>query len=235
MMTIKAILFDKDGTLIDVNRTWIPLYRDMLMAEFGDTEPRAFERLALAGYDQQSDSFRAGSVLAGGTTKQMVAIWWPHATAQAQNDIAYRIDQQYAPLARKYLSQLFEIAPLMDELHAMGFVLGVGTNDSVVSAHGQMQALGVVDRFAAIIGYDSVSIPKPSGEMIQHFAGLVGCRPDEIAMVGDNTHDLEEARHGGAGLAIGVLSGNGTMADLAPLADHVLVNALALPGLLHGM
>lgn len=234
-MAIKAILFDKDGTLIDVNRTWIPLYRDMLMAEFGDTDSGAFERLAMAGYDQQSDSFLAGSVLAGGTTKQLVAIWWPHESAQSQSDIAYRIDHQYAPLARKYLSPLFEIAPLLDELNAMGFVLGVGTNDSVVSAHGQMQALGVVDRFAVIIGSDSVNIPKPSGEMIQHFAGRVGCRPDEIAMVGDNTHDLEEACHGGAGLAIGVLSGNGSMEDLAPLADHVLASALALPGQLRGM
>ena len=29
-MRIKAILFDKDGTLIDVTRTWLPAYREIL-------------------------------------------------------------------------------------------------------------------------------------------------------------------------------------------------------------
>jgi phosphoglycolate phosphatase len=229
-MAIKGILFDKDGTLIDVNRTWIPLYRDMLMAEFGDTEANAFERLSAAGYDRQTNSFRSGSVLAGGTTKQLVEIWWAEHSSSKQHEIARRIDHQYAPLARKYLHPLFEITPLLNELSEMGFVLGVGTNDSAGSAFGQMQALGVADRFAAIIGSDSVDIPKPSGQMIVHFAQLLGCRPDEIAMVGDNTHDLEEARHGGAGLAIGVLTGNGKHEDLSPMADVVLNSVLDLPG-----
>lgn len=228
-MTIKAILFDKDGTLIDVNRTWIPLYRDMLMAEFGVPEPGAYAMMTTAGYDQRSDSFLAGSVLAGGTTRQLIEIWWPRETAQRQAEIAHRIDHHYAPLARKYLLPLFDVALLLDELNGMGLTLGVGTNDSVASAQGQMQHLGVADRFAAIIGSDSVAIPKPSGQMILHFAKLVGCQPDEIAMVGDNTHDLEEARHGGAGLAIGVLSGNGATDDLGPLADVLLSNATELP------
>ena len=41
-------------------------------------------------------------------------------------------------------------------------------------------------------------------------------------MVGDNPHDMEEARNGGAGLAIGVLSGNAGHGDLDHLADHVI-------------
>ena len=29
-MAIKGVLFDKDGTLIDVTGTWVPVYREML-------------------------------------------------------------------------------------------------------------------------------------------------------------------------------------------------------------
>ena len=36
-MTIRGILFDKDGTLIDVNDTWVPLYRQILMEMMGGT------------------------------------------------------------------------------------------------------------------------------------------------------------------------------------------------------
>ena len=49
-------------------------------------------------------------------------------------------------------------------------------------------------------------------------------------VVGDNVHDLAMARAAGAGAAIGVLSGNGAAADLAPLADAVLDSVCDLPG-----
>ena len=50
-------------------------------------------------------------------------------------------------------------------------------------------------------------------------------------MVGDNRHDLEMARAGGAGLAVGVLSGTGTRETLAPMADVILDSIADLPGL----
>jgi phosphoglycolate phosphatase len=231
-MAIKAILFDKDGTLIDVNRTWVPVYRDLLMAEFEVDLQGANAKLALAGYDAVTDQFRAGSILAGGTTLQIVQVWWPELGARAQAEKASAIDVHYAPLAQRYLSPLFDLAPVFDALDHHKFLLGVGTNDSVASAEGQMKLLGIASRFAAIIGYDSVQVPKPSGQMIALFANKLGLHPQEIAMVGDNTHDLEEARHGGAGLAIGVLTGNGTRDDLSSLADHVIESVQDLPELL---
>ena len=59
------------------------------------------------------------------------------------------------------------------------------------------------------------------------------CLPREVAVVGDNPHDLEMARSGGAGAAIGVLSGNSGADDLAPLADVVLPSIRELPAWLH--
>ena len=51
-------------------------------------------------------------------------------------------------------------------------------------------------------------------------------------MVGDNSHDMEEARNGGAGLAIAVLSGNSQHGDIAHMADHVLDSISDLPDLM---
>jgi hypothetical protein len=58
-MTIRAVLFDKDGTLIDVNATWIPIYREMLMDIFGTDLAGAEALMAKAGYDKASDKFQA--------------------------------------------------------------------------------------------------------------------------------------------------------------------------------
>ena len=83
--------------------------------------------------------------------------------------------------------------------------------------------------FDAAFGYDAVANPKPAPDAIHAFCDLTGLKPSEIAMVGDNRHDLEMARAGGTGLAIGVLSGTGTRETLQPLADVILGSIAELP------
>jgi phosphoglycolate phosphatase len=127
------------------------------------------------------------------------------------------------------------LEPIMAELRAMGLILGVATNDSHVSATAHMTQAGVIGHFEAIIAADTVAVPKPSGNMILSFAEKTGLPPSAIAMVGDNHHDMEEARNGGAGLAIAVLSGNAAHDDIAHLADHTLASIADLPALLRGL
>jgi phosphoglycolate phosphatase len=71
--------------------------------------------------------------------------------------------------------------------------------------------------------------------MIRKFAAHTGLAPAEIAMVGDNLHDIEEARNGGAGLAVAVLSGNAAHHDIAHLADHTLASVAELPSLMRSL
>jgi phosphoglycolate phosphatase-like HAD superfamily hydrolase len=54
-------------------------------------------------------------------------------------------------------------------------------------------------------------------------------------MVGDNSHDMEEARNGGAGLAVAVLTGNAAHDEIAHLADHTIASIIELPGLLRSL
>ena len=86
-----------------------------------------------------------------------------------------------------------------------------------------------------IIAADTVPVPKPSGNMITRFAEITGLPASAIAMVGDNHHDMEEARAGGAGLAIAVLSGNAAREDIAHLADYTIDSVADLPALLRSL
>ncbi len=234
-MTIRAVLFDKDGTLIDVNATWIPIYREMLMDIFGTDMAGAESLMEKAGYDRATDRFRAGSILAGGTTRQLIDVLWPGLDAAAVEEKAKLLDHGYTHLVRDRLTPLMPLDPILSELRAMGLKLGVGTNDSHVSAKAQMTEVGVIAHFEAIIAADTVPVPKPSGNMIRSFAAMTGLAPSAIAMVGDNHHDMEEARNGGAGLAIAVLSGNAAHEDIAHLADHTLSSIAELPALLRSL
>jgi len=232
MMAIKGILFDKDGTLIEVNGTWIPVYKAMLADVFGHSMGEIVEFLERAGWDQKSGHIAAGSVMAHGTTRELVSLWWPDLNADQQLQRTRLIDNDLAPQALSYVKPLMDLQPVFDELHAMGLVLGVGTNDSEASGTAHMKHLKAHHYFDVVIGADSVDVPKPSGQMIRRFAEITKLKPSEIAMVGDNTHDMDEAKAGGAGLAVAVLSGNARHEDIGHLADHVIASVAELPALL---
>lgn len=234
-MSIRAVLFDKDGTLIDVNATWIPIYREVLMELFATDLSGAEALMEKAGYDKATGRFRAGSILAGGTTRQLVETWWPGLDEKAAAEKARLLDHGYTHLVRDKLTPLMPLEPILSELRAMGLKLGVATNDSHVSATAHMAHVGVIEHFEDIIAADTVPVAKPSGNMIRKFAEITGLPASAIAMVGDNHHDMEEARNGGAGLAIAVLSGNAAHEDIAHLADHTLESIAQLPALLRSL
>ena len=128
-------------------------------------------------------------------------------TRRAQAEKAHTLDHGYAHLGEGQPDAAD--AAGTDPHRACGpwaCKLGVATNDSHVSARNHMAHIGVIEHFEDIIAADTVPVPKPSGNMIRRFAEITGLPAASIAMVGDNHHDMEEARNGGAGLAIAVLS-----------------------------
>jgi phosphoglycolate phosphatase len=231
-MPIKAILFDKDGTLIDVTGTWVPAYREVLGDIFGSDAQRVEQLLIAAGYDPAKGGFKAGSTLAGGTTRELIDIWWPGLDANAVLEKMHLLDVEYRSVAARHLKALMPLGPILASLRKARYKLGVATNDTQGSALSHLHQLGVEAMFDAVVGADSVKSPKPSGDMVRTFGEAVNVPPHEIAMVGDNPHDVEEARNGGAGLAIGVLSGNSGHDDLDHLADYVIPSIAHLEALL---
>jgi phosphoglycolate phosphatase len=221
-MRFKGILFDKDGTLISSEGTWAPFYKSMLKREKGISDSEIVALMVHAGYDPATNGFHGGSVLAGGTARQLVELWWPGEGPDVHEAITIRMQDDSVPLSTDHVQPLFDLAPVLHGLSMLNFQLGVATNDGERSARSHMKHLKIENYFKIILGSDSVVKPKPSGLMVKRFAEFTGLRPQEVVMVGDNRHDLEEARNGGAGLAIGVLTGNSSKEQLAPYADHVL-------------
>lgn len=234
MADIKGILFDKDGTLVDFQQTWYALADLMALHAADGDRSRASELMVKAGYDYERHCFRSDSVFAAGTNADIVRLWYPQADEARRKEMTAYFDSFTAEQGAIQSVPLPGSKDAIASLHRAGFRLGVATNDSTSGAEKTLLALGIAQMFDAAYGYDAVANPKPAPDTITAFCDLTGLKPSEVAMVGDNRHDLEMAKAGGAGLAVGVLSGTGTREALAPLADVVLGSIVELPGYLNG-
>jgi len=232
MADIRGILFDKDGTLIDFHATWFAAADVMALRAAGQDRGRADALLAAGGFDFAAGRFLPDSVLAAGTNEEVVALLYAHLGEGERRLALDEFDRMTAGHALAEPVPLPGCQAALTALHSAGYRLGVATNDSTGGAERTLLALGVAQMFDAAFGYDAVANPKPAPDTVHAFCDLTGLRPAQLAMVGDNRHDLQMARAGGVGLAVGVLSGTGTLESLSPLADVVLDSIADLPGFL---
>jgi phosphoglycolate phosphatase len=229
---IKGILFDKDGTLVDFNATWLGIADFMAMDAAEGDRWKADRLLAAAGFDFATKRFKPDSIFASGSNMDVVELWFPRLSNEDQLLAVSRFNEITSVQGSSMAVALPGVIDSLRALHNRSYRMGVATNDSTSGAEKTLATLGVAQLFDAAFGYDAVANPKPAPDTVIAFCDLTGLRPGEIAMVGDNRHDLEMARAGGCGLAIGVLSGTGTRESLAPLADVVLNSVAELPGFL---
>lgn len=225
---ISAILFDKDGTLLDFDEAWIPAYDTAsLFAAKGDAA-LAERFLAATGLNRASGTCAAGSLLAAGNSAEIAAAWIALGAAFPADSLAAELDRIFSERMTG-APALPGLAGALDVLKDRGLRLGVASSDSETAIRKFLTGSGLISRFEFLCGYDSGHGPKPEPGMVHAFAKATGLPPARIAVIGDNTHDLHMARSAGAGLALGVLTGTGSHADLAPLADAVLTSAADLP------
>jgi phosphoglycolate phosphatase len=232
-MSIRAILFDKDGTLLDYNKTWLPINRIVAATLSRGDDALAAVLLRAGGHDPDTDAITPGCDLAAGSAADIARLWAPLLVAAGQTapDIQALTDEIDAIFSREGINSaapVCDLAAFLDALHARGVRAGIATSDNHAAALATMSHLGVTERFDFICGYDSGHGTKPGPGMVLAFCAALGLRPHEVAMVGDNTHDLEMGRAAGAGLVVGVLTGSSTTSDLAHLADHVLPDITGL-------
>ena len=231
---IRGILFDKDGTLVDFQATWFAIGDRMAMRAAAGDRGRADALMAQAGYDLAAHRFRADSVFAAGTNADIVALWYPGLEQAPRQAMVADFDTFTASEGAAQSVALPGAREAIARLHGAGYRMGVATNDSTRGAEQTLLALGIAQMFDAAYGYDAVANPKPAPDTISAFADLTGLKPAQLAMVGANRHDLQMARAGGVGLAVGVLSGTGTRDTLSSLADVVLDSIADLPDYLMG-
>ena len=140
-MPIRAILFDKDGTLVDIQATLGPATCDVLR-RLSDGRPDLLGRLAaLTGVDVVSRRLLPGCPVISEATDVYGAIWARVLGRPLTADFLREIDSLFLDATLEHLHPVGDPRAVMGELRKAGYRLGVMTNDAEANARGQLRRL----------------------------------------------------------------------------------------------
>lgn len=231
MAKIIGILFDKDGTLLDFDKTWEPVNRKAsLFAAAGD-ELLADRLMVICGMDPLTGKVSAGSLFAAAAPSQIAAAMSNAGAPFEPEELTRHLDRFFVAGAENAVA-VTDLPALFSRLKNRGLRLGIASSDNEASIRAIAERMAIMPYLDYIAGYDSGHGIKPQPGMIDGFAASQGIAASEIAMVGDNTHDLHMAHNARAGLAVGVLTGTSGIEALQPDADYVLGSIEELEALL---
>ncbi|MBM3538503.1 MAG: HAD family hydrolase [Alphaproteobacteria bacterium] len=221
---IRAVLFDKDGTLIDFDATWKPVYLQTVQTLAGGNEALSRRLLEAGGWDFASGTVRAGSPLRQASNAQIAALWakemkYPGRveTLEFQIDVLFRTGGvQHAKPTTPHLPEL------LVRLKRANLRIGVASMDGEAAVRATLERLDLSPFIDFVAGYDSGHGVKPEPGMALAFASQCAIKPAQLAVVGDSPHDLAMGRAAGAGLVIGFTGSGGVRELLAPSADHIV-------------
>lgn len=232
MTRLRALLFDKDGTLVDFATTWNGAAASVLSTLAGDDDVLHGKLAAILHFDRERAAILPTSPFVGGTVLDIAAEFAPLVDVADHAAFVARLEALFNAGALAFVAPIGDPLGLLTMLKAEGYLLGIVTNDTESGARAQSVKLGLDHLFDAIIGYDSGHGRKPDPGQIHAFMDRFGASAGETALIGDTLHDLDAARAAGV-TAIGVASGYLSAEALAPHADHVISDIMALPALLH--
>ena len=222
-MSVRGVLFDKDGTLTDFQATWIPAYWAAAKA-LGDISgdwDLAARLMSIGGYRRDTGRCAPDSVLACGSTEEIATQWTEHSRIEV-SVIMDVLSRAFSERAADNAVPATDLAAVFSSLHSRGLVLGIATMDSEALAHQLLSNFNLNHFFEFVCGYDSGFGVKPGPGMVHGFCAHCAIQVDEVAVVGDTPHDMHMGRNAGVAKCIGVLSGASELETLEGLADNVV-------------
>ncbi len=230
---IKGILLDKDGTILDIDKTWVPVARRVCKAVAEEYAPEIDPVELLQAIGIEGDYVNPSGSMAKGTNADIADDF-----LQVMRFYGKEIEgETFAARSEHYFNAFsldVQVIPSVEDLPALlgrlkerGLVIGLATADTLVSARNCLLKMNVLELFEYIGSDDGIIKPKPAPEMMEAFCQKYGLQPSEVAMVGDTMTDMAFGRNTGAGVLIGIEkepSEVGETADYAISSVAELIN-----------
>lgn len=228
---VRAILFDKDGTLLDFIGLW-GSWSELLIGNIVmqlqeqykiNASPEFLMIMLGISCDEGGkvvDYDRAG-LLSTGTNVQVKAqltehirdLGLPAKEAERCMDECIRRTNGEIDMLRPVQAR-YRLVDFLDQCTSRKLPMAVVTADDTEDAIKHLEWLGIRHYFREVIGSDAVLRGKPHPDLVELACERLGISPANAAILGDTEHDMRMGRAAGAAVTIAVLPEESTEADV---------------------
>ena len=214
---IKAILFDKDGTLLKFSDIWVDSIVKCLSKKNlnHDAKKKLFKKIGV----KENNEVEENSILSSETVEDLALIF-SEFMDESPEEIYKDIDDFLLEFLKENKSEIKEtcdLKSLFTDLKNRGIIIGLFTSDNYRQAKYSMEYLNLdsfIDFYAAADLYEK----KPSIESLEIFKKKYSLRDQEIIIVGDSKVDMI---FGKDTLKLGVLCGTGSREMLERYTENI--------------
>ncbi len=213
LSSVRALIFDLDGTLIDSKQDLIRSVNAMLVEMGRET----LQEDTIFGYIGNGAPKLVGSALGNGATEE-----------ERERALQFFL-KHYEDHKLDSTCAYPGVAEALEELRE--FPMAVLTNKPVRVSQRILEGLQLAKYFRAVYGGNSFETKKPDPQGAKKILEEFGAAAGEAVMIGDSEVDVQTARYAGT-LAAAVNYGFGTHDRAAYPADIYLDSLTELPRLL---
>lgn len=181
-----TVIFDLDGTLADTSGDLIAAANACFADQPGD------QPLCAAG--DAAVSFQGGRAMLR-LGQDRLGLSWSDAQAEAKYQ---ELLQHYGAHIDVHTVLYPGAIEAVGALTARGYAVGICTNKPEGLAQELLTRLGVRDRFAALVGADTLPVRKPDPAPLVEVVHRVGGDMSRCCLIGDTITDHKTARAAGA-------------------------------------
>ena len=225
--SIKMVIFDKDGTLVDHTSLFGPWVKRLIenMEDLIPLKtPSIWEHL---GYNPSKGSFKGDSLVAKGTNDDIRNGIAEYIVGEGipSDDLRKKIMDRWIhhDFELEDIVQCADVKNVFQILIDKGIKVCVCTSDDRKPTEKTMKILGVDGLISMCLCGDDENSSKPSPEPIWKLCSEFNIKPSETIMVGDTMADIQAGLNARCAFSVGVLSGGYVQTDLDK-ADLVINN-----------
>ena len=215
---IKAILFDKDGTLLEYTEGWVDSIVEFLEEKTidEDKKKKLFKEIGI----REDGGVEENSILSSETAMDLAIIFSKYLDEDL-NEIYRELDDHllnYLKKNNKFIRETCDLRKLFEALRERGILIGIFTSDNYRQAKYSMDYLGL-DSFIDFYAAADIYKKKPNKESLEVFKKKYSLEDQEIIIVGDSRVDMV---FGEGTVKVGVLCGTGSREMLAKYTDNII-------------
>ena len=199
MLTLEAVLFDLDGTLLDTAPDMVGALNDM----------RRDDALAPLAYAQGRTQVSNGAL-------GLIRVGYPDAVDEERLALRDRFLARYAERVAEETVPFPGILDVLDALETSQTPWGVVTNKPGALTEAVLNGVGLASRCACVVSGDTLTRRKPHPDPLLHAARALGARELNSVYVGDAARDIQAGRAAGMltiAATYGYLDGSSEPAD----------------------